>query len=87
MKELREILMEYSLESIKMDLDMDLEFLNGIMDRYLKGIGKMEWNVDMEYGNHPKEIIMKENGFKIGNMGKDYLSTEQALTKDNLKIF
>lgn len=84
---MNEILMEYFLVNTKMDLDMVLAFLNGTMERYLKVIGKMEWSVDMEYGNRPKEITMKVNGFIIDNMDKVYLSTELALTKDSSKIF
>ena len=42
--------------------------------------------MDLAFGNHPKEIIMKVNGFKTGSTDKDYLGIEQAHTKVNSKI-
>jgi hypothetical protein len=43
--------------------------------------------MDLVLGNHRKEIHMKEIGFKIDNMVKEYLNIELVHIKDNSIIF
>lgn len=69
------------LEDIKTDLDLDKVNLAGIMGRYLKEIGKMDWKMDMEFGDRLMDIITKENGCKIGNMDMGYLNIIQVHIK------
>lgn len=52
--------------------DKDMEYSNGIMDRFFREDGRMEWRMVLESGNLLKETIIKETGFKIGNMVRGY---------------
>lgn len=61
--------------------------LNGIMGKYLKGVGKMVWKMGLELGNHPMVLFIKALGFKINSMVKEYLSIKTAHIKENSKIF
>jgi hypothetical protein len=68
-------------------LDKVTEFSDGIMDKSFKVNGKMERKMDMEYGNHQRATAMKENGSKIGNMDKAFLSIGLVFIRDPLKTF
>ena len=59
-----------------MDWGMTLELFNGIMGRYLKGIGKMEWKMDMASGNLHKDTIMRVIGLIIDNRAREFLSID-----------
>lgn len=52
--------------------DKDMGYSNGIMDRFFREDGRMEWKMVLESGNLLKETIIKETGFKIDNMVKGY---------------
>lgn len=39
----------------------------------------------MEFGDHPKDPIMKDNGLIIDSMVQDYSNIKQALTKGSLR--
>lgn len=82
----KEIWMVFTLANLKMEKEMVMEFFVGIMEKFSKVNGRMVWKMDLELGNHPKEIIMKVNGFKTGSMDKDYLGIKQAHIKVNSKI-
>jgi hypothetical protein len=41
----------------------------------------------MVFGDHLREIIMKVNGSKTGNMEREYLNIVRVLIKVNLKTF
>ena len=81
------ISMVFILENFKMEGDLAMACLGGIMDKYFKAYGKMELKMDMEYGDHLKEIIIKDNGEIIDSMEMDFLNTKIVHIKDNLKIF
>lgn len=40
----------------------------------------------LEYGNHPKEIFTRANGYRIGSMVRVCFDTERVLIKENSKI-
>lgn len=50
---------------------MEKVSLHGITVKYFKVIGKMARKTDMEYGNLPKETIIKVNGLTIGKMAME----------------
>lgn len=58
----------------------------GIMVKYLKEIGKMESNQDLESGDHLREITIKVNGLTTGKKDKGNSSTKIVHIEDNLKI-
>lgn len=66
--------------------DKDMEYLDGIMDKFFKEIGKMVWKTVLEYGDLQRETITKEIGFRIDSMVKAYLSIALAHIKVSLKI-
>lgn len=78
--------MVFILVDIKMGWDLVQVFLSGIMEKYSKVIGKMEWKKVTELGNHPRETDIKGNGFKINNMDMACLNIELVHTEDNSKI-
>lgn len=41
---------------------MDMEFLNGMMDKFLKDNGEWELKMVMEFGLESTEATIKENG-------------------------
>lgn len=47
---------------------------NGIMDNLLKGNGKMELKMDMEFGNLRKVIFMRGSGSSTDNMAKELIN-------------
>ena len=57
------ILMEFTLVSFSMVKDMVKENGFGIMDKYMKDNGSLERKMVMVFGNRPKEIHMKVNGY------------------------
>ena len=63
-----------------------MELFNGIMDRNFKEIGKKASNVVLVYGDLQKEIAIKENGWIIGNMAKEFSNTVIVHIKVNFKI-
>lgn len=67
--------------------DKVTEFFNGIMDKNLREIGRMESNVVLEFGDPPKEIIMKVNGIITGSKVKVFLNIETVYTEELFKIF
>ena len=60
--------MVYTKDTSWTEKDKGMELLNGIMDRFSKEIGTMAQKMDSEYGDHLKAILMRENGWTIGNM-------------------
>lgn len=66
--------------------DKDMEYLDGIMDKFFKEIGKMVWKTVLEYGDLQRETITKEIGFRIDSMVKVYLSIALVHIKVSLKI-
>jgi len=52
----------------------DMAHSNGIMDNRLKGNGKMEQKMDMEFGNLLKVIFMRDSGNSIANMAKELIN-------------
>ena len=59
----KEISMEFTLVSFSMVKDMVKENGFGIMDKFTKDNGSLEQKMVMVFGNHPKEIHMKANGY------------------------
>lgn len=57
------ILMEFTLVSFSMVKDMVKENGFGIMDKFTKDNGSLERKMVMVFGNRPKEIHMKVNGY------------------------
>ena len=49
----------------------DMAHSNGIMDNRLKGNGRMEQKMDMEFGNLRKVTFMRDSGNSIVNMVKE----------------
>lgn len=79
--------MVFILVVIKKVLGLGKVHLNGIMDRYFWESGEMEWKMDSENGKLLRDIIIKDNGTKIGSMVKVILSITSVLIKGNSKIF
>ena len=55
-------LMVCILGSLKMGWGQAMVYLDGIMGKYLKVNGKMEWRMDLVLGDHQKETFMRDNG-------------------------
>ena len=60
-----------------------MEHLNGITEKFFKVIGLMALNLDLEFGNHPKVIIIKVNGSIIARQAKEHLDIKTVHIKDN----
>jgi hypothetical protein len=70
-----------------MGFGLDMEYSDGIMEKYLKENGKMGLRMVLVYGNLQKATIMKDNGFRIGSREKVYSNIGTVLITVNLKIF
>lgn len=55
------------------------------MGKCFKEIGQAAWKTGTEFGDHPKDPIMKDNGLIIDSMVQDYSNIKQALTKGSLR--
>jgi len=62
--------MEFIRDSMSMVFERAMVLLNGIMMKFLKDSGKMELKTDMVFGNHLKDITIKEIGNSTDNMEK-----------------
>lgn len=82
----KEILTEFILVDIRKAWDLVKVLLDGIINKFFWGNGRMGWRMDSVNGKLPKGIIMKVNGCKIDKMDMAYLDIIWALTKAYLKI-
>jgi hypothetical protein len=59
----------------------------GIMEKHLKGNGEMAKRMDLGFGSHQKEILIKVYGQIIDRMGRDciFILEVQSIV-ENLKI-
>ena len=80
--------MESIEENILEVKDTEKENFNGIMDKFLTGSGKKVEKMDLVFGNHLMETIMKDNGKITDKTVKDtFIILEDLSTEENLKIF
>ena len=61
--------------------------LDGIMVRYIKDNGKMGWRMDMGCGDRWKVIDIRDNGGRIGRMGRGYIIIMAINIMGILRIF
>ena len=67
-----------------MGKDKAMVLFSGTMEKNLKEIGKKVSKVDLVFGDHLKEIIMKVNGKTIDKKVKDYLGINLVLIEASL---
>lgn len=84
---MKKILMEFIKDNSWMASGKAMALSNGIMDNLLKGNGKMEQKMDMEFGNLRKVIFMRGSGSSTANMAKELINIVWVLTEDTLLIF
>lgn len=87
LKAAREILMEFTEVILLMVKGKAMVHSNGIMDKSSKAIGNRVLSLDLVYGDHQKETVIKVSGLTIGNTVKESLSTRIVHIRDNFKIF
>jgi hypothetical protein len=84
---MKKTLMEFTKDNLWMASVKDMAHSNGIMANLLKDNGKMELKMDMEFGNLPKGIFMKDSGNWIDNMVKELINIVWVLIEDISLIF
>lgn len=65
--------MECIRVTLLMERERGMEHFSGIMGRNLKEIGRMGLRKVLEFGDHQKEIPMRESGIITGNKVKELL--------------
>jgi hypothetical protein len=77
-QELKRIKMESITALMNLDAGAALESSFGVMEKHMKENGVWEKRMAMEFGDLPRETIMKANGKKIFKVGRDVTIIKDA---------